>query len=159
MQIQISRDTFTPNETLGVAILGNFAFDTIERPDLNDQAGVSCIPLGTYDLVPHVSARLHEDDGVTPLQTWALVNPSLGVFHYAADGASYNGTYPVRSTILIHPDNLASTLEGCIGPGDSRTKVGEFWMVTNSRATFKKIRDILGGPGTTGHTIAISKAE
>lgn len=158
MNIQLTRDTFTANETLSTDVLGNFAFDTIERPDSGDQPGVSCVPMAEYELVPHISARLHEDDGVTPLSTWALVNPAVGVFHDEEDAIGYTGTYPVRTAVLIHPANFAHELLGCIAPGDSRLKMADgTWMVTNSRATFKKLRAILG-QGTTGHTITITKA-
>lgn len=159
MNLTVIRDTFTPNETVGCLQVGQLVFDYIEQPRNHDQPGHSSIPVGTYQLVPHVSGHLREKDGVTPLHTWALVNPDLGVFHYDADvPPGYSGEYPARTVCLMHPANLASELHGCGAPGIDRTKVGSGqWMVTDSRVAFEQIRDILG-EGSTGHTIEISES-
>lgn len=142
--MNLVRDTHTTEETLGKLAFGDAVADTIEQPDNGDQPGHSCIPWGRYQLVEHVSARLHEDDGVTPLRTWALVNPDLGVTH-SPDDPLWNTDYPHRSECLIHPANYASQLEGCIAPGASRGHMlgTTGWMVTDSRATFKAIRSYL----------------
>lgn len=143
--MNLIRDTKTTAETLSNLLAGPLACDAIEQPDNHDQPGHSCVPIGTYQLVQHTSARLHEDDGVTPLRTWALVNPSLGVTHSPDDPIPGNCQYPHRSECLIHPANFARQLEGCIAPGAARTRAqgsGE-WMVTNSRESFKMLRAYL----------------
>jgi Family of unknown function (DUF5675) len=160
MLIVLLRDTFTVTETLGkydLRFFPEFSCDVLEQPRNHDIPDHSCIPTGTYQMVPHVSAHLHEDDGVTPLQTWAFVNPLLGVFHNPGDEVGYSGTYPVRTDCLVHPANFAAQLEGCQAPGDSRKQVNGSWMVTNSRITFKKLRSLLGGAGTIGNSLMIQE--
>lgn len=143
--MNLVRDTFTAAETLGKLAFGDAVADTIEQPEGGDQPGHSCIPTGSYRLVEHTSARLHEDDGKTPLRTWALVNEALGVTHSPDDPLPAGCQYPHRSECLLHPANYASQLEGCIAPGASRGHLlgTAGWMVTDSRATFKAIRTYL----------------
>lgn len=157
--MNLVRDTKTATETLGNLTAGPVVADTIEQPDNHDTPGHSCIPVGTYQLVEHVSARLHEDDGTTPLRTWALVNPALGVTHAPSDPIPGGIGYPHRSECLIHPANYASQLEGCIAPGKSRTHIlgNGGWMVTDSRATFKLIRAYLDAH-PEDRTLTISEA-
>ncbi len=160
MNILWIRDTFTVNETLSkgrIVEVPVFLWDGIEQPRNHDLPGHSCIPAGEYVMVPHISGHLHEQDGVTPLHTWALVNAGLGVFHTLADATGYTGSYPVRTECLLHPANFARELEGCGAPGDSRLQmVNKTWMVTNSRYTFDHIRTILV-IDTTGHTFTIQE--
>jgi hypothetical protein len=157
MHTIVTRDTFTAYETvgtMGVVESPDFAAQTIEQPRNHDIPDHSCLPTGTYELVPHLSGHLHETDG-TPLKTWALVNPALGVTHAAGDPIPADCPFPHRCEALVHPDNVAATLLGCIGPGETREQIeGGGWMVTSSRAAFGKWRSILGA-GTLGHTLEI----
>ncbi|WP_311567258.1 DUF5675 family protein [Photobacterium arenosum] len=102
--------------------------DVIERPWLNNQPRVSCIPEGTYDLLPHNSPRFGE--------CYALEMPSLGVTRY---GPSQ------RTHILIHPANTVSELEGCLAPGSEFGVVNGQWGVLDSRAAFTVLMDYLDG--------------
>lgn len=156
MNLNLVRDTETEECTLGTMQVGDAVYQTIEQPNNHDQPGHSCVPCATYQLVPHISGHLHEVDGVTPLQTWALVNPAVGIFHAPSDvPADYEGEYPARKECLIHPANWAFQLEGCIAPGLFRKQSSQGMMVTSSRDTFNDIREALGGAGTTGHTLTI----
>lgn len=143
--MQVIRDTKALGYTLGVLTAGPIILDTIEQPDNHDAPGHSCIPPGSYTLVEHVSGRLHEDDGKTPLRTWALVNPQLGITHAPTDPLPGGIGFPHRSECLIHPANFASQLEGCIAPGKARSKVlgTDVWQVDDSRAAFKLLRSYL----------------
>lgn len=155
--MNLTRDTKTFGEVLGKLTAGPLSFDTIEQPDNHDMPGHSCIPAGTYQLVPHISARLHEDDGKTPLKTWALVNPDLGITHLPTDPVPGGIGYAHRSSVLIHPANYASQLEGCIAPGARRARAlgNGPWMVTDSRASFKALREYLDtNPGDRTLTIS-----
>jgi len=158
MNINIVRDTKTPVETLGHIQAGEVTHDYLERPDLDDQPMVSCIPCGSYALEPHISGHLHEDDGVTPLHTYAFVNHALGVFHHGEDvPAGYDGAYPVRVECLFHPADFVEQLEGCGAPGLSRGQLPNgVWRMNSSRPAFHDIRDQLG-IGATGHTALISE--
>lgn len=157
MKTIVDRDTFTAFETVGKMTVdgADYSAETIEQPRNHDIPGHSCAPVGTYDLEPHESGHLHEDDGVTPLMTWALVNPALGVTHRESDPIPADCPYPHRAEILVHPDNKADTLLGCIGPGERRMQLPSGrWEVTPSRPAFSRWRNILG-KGTTGHTLEI----
>ena len=157
--MNLTRDSKTFAETLGKLVFGTSTCETIEQPDNHDMPGHSCVPVGTYQLVPHTSARLHEDDGKIPLRTWALVNPDLGITHLPTDPVPGGIGYAHRSSVLIHPANYASQLEGCIAPGARRapTLGGGPMMVTDSRATFKAIRDYLDAH-PEDRTLTISEA-
>ena len=63
----------------------------LEPPWLDNHIGMSCIPDGTYKVVPHVS-------------------PKFGPCFLL------EGTYP-REYILIHPGNFPQDTEGCLIPG------------------------------------------
>ena len=149
----------TADETLGILTVGGKTFHIIEQPDNHDMPDHSCIPLGAYTLVPHISGRLHEMDGVTPLRTWALVNPGLGVTHSPNDPVRGGIGYPHRSECLIHPANYASQLEGCLAPGDGVSKLlgSKSWMVTNSRDAFGWIREYLDA-NTDDRTLIITES-
>ncbi|MGC3833972.1 DUF5675 family protein [Moritella viscosa] len=71
----------------------------LERPWLNNQASISCVPFGTYDFLPHESPKFG--------QCYALEAPSLGVTRY---GPSQ------RTHILMHKANKVSQLQGCLAP-------------------------------------------
>lgn len=97
---------------------------TIERPWLNNQTGVSCIPEGRYELTWHEPTGVSLPDGWTG--TWALVNEKLNV--------SYLPRPNMRSYILLHVANYVDDIEGCIGWG-KRHIITNKLMVTHSRAS------------------------
>lgn len=72
---------------------------TLERPWLDNQHGVSCIPAGTYTVRRRWSKKHNRD-------VWGLLD------------------VPGRSDIEIHPADDPRELEGCIAPG---TEIGEVW--------------------------------
>lgn len=93
MILYLKRDTLGPISSQGSLWLNGAKYcDTLERPWLNNQPQVSCIPEGAYDIViefsPHFSRRMPH-----------LLN------------------VPQRSGILIHPANWVSQLQGCIAVG------------------------------------------
>ena len=63
--------------TEGRLFIGDHTLFTLEDPWNNNRPFDSCIPDGVYDLVPHSTAK-HPD-------TWALVNPSLNIYHLPDD--------------------------------------------------------------------------
>src|SRR5690348_6328198 len=149
MNLIMIRDTSTPNETLYKLQVGEAVFDAIGQPDNHDQPDHSCIPLGTYQLVPHDTAA-HPD-------TWAMVNPDLGVTHEPGDPIPDGCTYPHRFACLLHSANFANQLKGCFAPGMSRQHGTWGWMVKDSRMAFTTIQEILG-IGSTGHTLEIKES-
>ncbi|HEG4440073.1 DUF5675 family protein [Vibrio gazogenes] len=95
---------------------GNAMLKAIERPWKNNAPGISCIPEGTYDLIPHNSPKFGS--------CYALEAPELGVTIFGPS---------LRTHILIHPANRVSELEGCIALGSDFGVVSNEWAVVSSR--------------------------
>lgn len=95
MDITIKRLTLNSiNPTYGVLFNGDMPLCvTLERPWLDNQHDVSCIPEGTYQCIPH-NSQAHPN-------TWEI----MGV--------------PDRTAILIHEANTIADLLGCVGVGTS----------------------------------------
>ncbi len=117
--ITLTRTDFSANETFGEMHTedGDFLCYTIERPWLNNQHNVSCIPAGTYD-VEEFNSPKHGN-------VWHVLN------------------VPQRDMIEIHPANFASELLGCIGVGDEIGLIGGVPAVLHSQNTFTELKSIL----------------
>jgi len=108
---------------------------TIEQPWRQNRRFVSCVPVGTYNLIPFDSQKYG--------QTFALENEALDVFAYqdeAGDGQRY--------ACLFHAANWAHQLQGCVAPGEAkswgqRTGNKPNLMVTKSNKTMAKLYPIL----------------
>lgn len=109
-------------------INGEFFCVTVERSWKNNEANVSCVPVGIYDFLPHSSPKHGE--------CYALEQASLGVTRY---GPSQ------RTHILMHIANGASELEGCIAPGCKVGVSGGEWVVINSTTAFNRLMSLLDG--------------
>lgn len=151
MNLTLHRDYKGDDCSQGKLTLPGFSYDTIERPWKPHptapcgQKGVSCVPVGTYKLVKHNSEN-HP-------RTWALVNPSLWVYHWDEDVPV--GQFGIaRTLVLIHPANWATELRGCIAPGRSRAvdPAGRK-MVTMSRIAMAELQSVL--PWEDGHELEI----
>lgn len=103
MIIQLLRTQYTDTSTVGYIDLAGWTFYTIEQPWRDNEQGHSCVPVGTYTLIPYVSPR----HGAT----YCLHNPLLNIYG--------TGTIPPggRSYCEIHSANWASQLNGCIALG------------------------------------------
>lgn len=80
--------------TFGVLVdaYHEYLCDTLERPWLNNQHNISCIPEGEYKVQRHLSAKRNEECILIPY----------------VEG---------RTDIEIHEANVVSQLRGCIGVG------------------------------------------
>ena len=123
MKHTIKRFPSTKHGVFGFATIGGEQFYSIERPWLNNEPSISCVPRGTYTLEQHDS-RAHPD-------TYALVNEDLGVYHYPAPGSK-------RTVILIHVANTIRDIEGCIGLGMDLGCVAGRWAVIDSNRATKR---------------------
>ncbi len=155
MQLTILRDAPRLDCQQGILTLaGGETYYTLERPWLQDRPEVSCVPRGTYTLIPHEI----EHGALLGLRTWALSNPGLGVFPEAP--AQYGGPNPLRVACLIHPANWVFQLEGCIAVGKGRgllTPPGQsapLVAVLSSDEAFGEIVNILG-ENSLGHELII----
>ena len=122
--------------TVGQLLVGDRTFYTIELPWLDNETDESCVPAGTYSLIPYLSP--------THGQTWRLHNPTLGVW-----GQSDIPPTVMRTEIELHAMNFARESEGCIGVGltgddmlDSETGQIEP-AVQNSVAAIAQLRQLL----------------
>ncbi|GGA95895.1 DUF5675 family protein [Agarivorans gilvus] len=102
---------------------------SVERPWLNNQPSISCIPEGTYKIVPVNSPKFGECLGLSA--------PTLGISH------DHSGI--LRTHILIHPANLASQLEGCIALGEKWGVLNGEWAVLNSRHACELFKSYIHG--------------
>lgn len=124
---------------------------SVEDPWNDNKPFSSCIPDGRYQLVPWSSAKYPD--------TWAMVNPALGIFLRQADiPAHLVGV--ARFSCLLHPANFEDDIEGCIGPGwnlevamDKVHKRNEVAAMESGPA-MAVIRQLLG-VGSTGHFLTI----
>lgn len=91
---------------------------TLENPWLDNRRNVSCIPEGEYECKPYSSAKYHN--------VWELQNVQD------------------RSKILIHAGNFEEDTRGCILVGRAVADYNGKKMITNSRHTLEKLRDIIG---------------
>ena len=105
---------------------------TLERPWLEGPEGglpfESCIPDGTYELIPHTRPKNRGD-------VYALRNPALGVYYTKQDRGQREGRY----LILIHSANKVSQVVGCIAPGLVRTIAENLRQVRSSRLALERI--------------------
>lgn len=127
---------YLDNCTIGkMYFKGEFVCYTVERPWLNNEKGVSCIPAGVYSLEPYTSSKYFD--------CFFLGNKNLGVGLLE----TFQRTY-----ILIHPANYASELEGCIAPGlDLHPST---WGVSQSRVAMDKLRKLIKIEGITDINIS-----
>lgn len=132
MRLELLRYCYSFRHTLGVLrVLGTEAgyFVTMEPPWYLNEPKRSCIPEGTYKLLPVVSVHFGA--------TWEIT----GV--------------PKRTEILLHAGNFASATEGCILVGVSEEVIDGRVAVARSGTALTKLLDILAGSGA--HDIEIGR--
>lgn len=141
--LTLVRDIRHSTVTLGWLTLGNRKWATLERPFIvcphGGKGGLkskSCVPVGEYRLYPH-------DTEAFP-KVWALVNPSLDVYHYPHEVPKFKEGV-ARTAVLIHVANWVHELRGCIAIGTTRQKdTADTWMVKNSRDAINQLRMAMG---------------
>jgi hypothetical protein len=124
--IELVRFAYTPLGTFGrLNVDGEYECFAIEKPWEDNKRFVSCIPEGTYRLIPavhHISTPDPRDD--YPCYEVADV----------PDG---------RTAIHIHKANYADQLQGCIAPGTGLGVVHNHWAATASGAAFGSFMRIM----------------
>ncbi len=119
---------FGTYSTLHRAPFGDLVCCFVERAEGGNVAGISCVPEGIYDLLPHKSPKFGD--------CYALSAPTLGVTVYGPS---------LRTHCLIHKANKPSQLEGCLAPGLNFGFIGNEWAVTNSTQAFNDLMKELDG--------------
>lgn len=120
MKATINRFSHEKKQTLGEFSLSKdgkeiYRCKTLELPWLDNAKQKSCIPTGTYKVVPRTSAKFKKHFHVLDVQG--------------------------RSYILIHAGNYYTDILGCILVGDSHRDVNNdgFRDVLNSKNTLNKL--------------------
>ena len=145
MNLILTRDLRDPGGryTLGHIKIGGHSLHSMERGWVPNPDGgrsgarfTSCVAAGIYRLVRHNSEKY-------PL-SWALVNPSLDVYHQP-DDVPPGRESQARVAILVHAGNYWHDVLGCIAPGHERVRQrNEQWMVTRSRDAMNLIKTVIG---------------
>lgn len=142
MELLLVRDLSTADVTLGTLSVGANKWQTLERPWIPfvgspcGTKGISCVPVGDYDLAPH--------NGDAFQNVWALVNPTNWVFHWDTDVPLGLQNY-ARTAVLIHPANWAVELRGCCAVGMTRRlQPNGMWMIEHSRDAIEELRQAIG---------------
>jgi hypothetical protein len=149
MYLSLIRDTATGSYCLGTLQAGALQFQTLELPWVSDPVGkggkhgVSCVPPGLYELVRH-------DTAAHP-KSFALVNPSLDVYHEPGDVPAAKQAY-ARTAVLLHVANRPQELLGCVGLGMHRG-IG---CIKQSRDAMDRFN--LTVPWISGHSVGIEFA-
>lgn len=109
-------------------------FYTVERPWMDNQANVSCIPEGEYILGLRFSMVVKKTTGGEFKEGWEVLN------------------VPDRTYIMLHPGNWPTDTQGCIAIGCNLVMLARGvndWLpaVSDSRRTFKKVMALLDQGG------------
>ena len=115
-QVTLIRQDNDDTRSLGALVTKNDVYHTVERPWLDNQKNISCIPTGIY-----ICKRYSSDKYPN---TFEITN------------------VPNRTKILFHVANWAHNVEGCIGLGThklpDKTGVG-----SSKRAISKFMKEML----------------
>jgi hypothetical protein len=113
--------TYTPTQTLGELVIGNFKCKTLELVWKDNANKISCIPEGVYQVVPR-----HSDKYGRHLHITNVPNRSLCLFHWG----NYAGS--------INPKTLQSDIKGCVLVGSAMSDINKDGIldIVNSKPIF-----------------------
>lgn len=121
IELNIVRDTFLKDRTLGVMYIKGHEYQTGERIWASNQRNISCIPTGRYRCMVHQSPRFGKCIKILDV--------------------------PGRDNILIHTMNFPATQsQGCIGVGCSRMDIDgdNIKDLYQSRVALNEILSLIG---------------
>jgi hypothetical protein len=115
LELFIKRLYSKPSHIIGqLSIEDNYFSDSLERPWLNNQENISCIPAGRYEVQMLFSEHFQRN-----------LPHLLNV--------------PNRTNVMIHPGNTVNDTEGCILVGKNSAP----GILTNSRDISDKLNALL----------------
>lgn len=116
--IELKRVAYTKEGTFGVLLVDGFPVCvTLEDPWNENKKNISCIPVGSYECVPHNGHRYKD--------TWKLKK------------------VPGRVAILIHTGNTQKNTEGCILVGERYGELDGQHAILGSKNAMSLLRKIL----------------
>ena len=128
MNLLLERDIYTARSVEGLMYVdGQYECSTLERPWLDNQPEISCIPEGTYEVIKTWSGHFNR---------WM---PELSAV-------------PNRSDIRIHPANWPSQLHGCIAVGTVRG----LDFVANSQQAFNALFLLLSDAWEKAESVSLT---
>lgn len=101
--VELIRGPYMAHQTIGVLVSEKLKLFTLELPWKNNEFKKSCIPTGTYEVVPRFSTKYGN--------------------HFILKNV------PDRSYILIHIANYVNQIEGCIGVGKAIADINRDTLV------------------------------
>ena len=116
-----------PDRTLGRLTYEDKQWWTIERPWLNNQPNISCVPCGVYPMRRFYDVHGYRSSkNITDDYVWEICE------------------VPDRTVILVHVANRSYNVEGCVGLGiglyedlagvaNSRQAITEFYKATMTK--------------------------
>lgn len=138
MIITLQRQQYLSDCTLGMLEVFGKKFFTIEGPHAPENPSarfISCVPEGTYRLMPYQSASGEK--------TLSLSNPVLDVYHSPFE-VPRQKKHAARALVLIHAaDYVHDVVGGSIGPGLSRQRQANGWLIASSRDAMNQIRTLV----------------
>lgn len=140
IQVQLIRTIDNGVQTTGKLYVSGeqtFTCDTLERPYLNNQRGISCIPAGRYICIRKAATE------AIPYTHITITN------------------VPNRSGVAIHTGNLYTQSKGCIlvGKGYADINKDGHTDVLQSRDTFTKLMNVLPEEFTLHISEAITRTK
>jgi hypothetical protein len=155
--MQLTMDTVSSDQATTGMMNADDNFDsfyTLELPWRDNDPNLSCVPAGTYDLIPYNSPK----HGAT----WCLRNPALKIM-----GCDVLTTAQIaagfRSFCELHAANFVRQLLGCLALGTNDQPMldpltpGCNVAIEGSRNAVARLCAILG-PMTAGHTLTINRS-
>lgn len=118
MKLTLQRGPSGQFGTFGLLYHGQIPLcNTLEDPPNNNKVGISCIPRGLYECLPH--------NGTKKKNVWILQN------------------VPGRTGILIHDGNTIIDTQGCILVGTGIGVINGQPAITNTQTALNMLRKFL----------------
>lgn len=118
----------------------------IEQAYRNNEPFVSCVPDGSYRLIPFDSPKFGP--------TFIMVNEELGVYAHESDMPNPDNRY---LCLFPHIGNYAKDVQGCVALGSEPLINGGGAMVTRSGGAMDEFRDLV--PMDEEHELLITSVE
>ena len=128
--IELIRDELSQNGTHGTFKLGGKEWHSLEPPDLDNAPFKSCVPEGTYDLIPFDSPKYGP--------CFIMVNDDLNVFAFEnSSGRPKGGRF---LCLFVHRGNYVRNFVGCVGASHGYNAESDFLLPSTKRACAEVVR-------------------